>query len=223
MTVKALLIGSLGVLVDLTDMDCVALAQALAESGLDIDVTPRLVGEVVGHPEGARRLEDHAAGRGATIDARRVLDRQRSLLLDRLEAGPLGLRREIGELIGAARSAGIRVGLVTTSPRAHVGAVLKGLGTALPAEAFDLIVSREDVAEEKPSPGCYAIALQRLGLDQSEAVAIEDSPTNARAARKALLTTLAVPPRAHANRDFPARVLVTDRPAAAILSLTRAA
>ena len=223
MSVKAVLIGSLGVLTDLTDLEAEALNEALAEAGLEWQASATLVGDVIGHPDGARRLADHAASRGQQIDGEAVLARQQALLLERLATARLTLRREIADVVEAVRAAGIAIGLVTTSPRAHVRAVLDGLGTVLPQNLFDVIIAREDVSRGKPHPVCYATALKRLGLDQSEAVAIEDSPSNARAARKARIATLAVPPRSHANRDFPAEVIVTDRPTTAILKISRAA
>jgi HAD superfamily hydrolase (TIGR01509 family) len=83
----------------------------------------------------------------------------------------------------------LRLAVVTGTWRANVETVLRASGLA---EAFDVIVAKEDVAAVKPAPDCYRLALKRLKLKPPEAVALEDSPTGVAAARAAGLRVLAV-------------------------------
>ncbi len=58
--------------------------------------------------------------------------------------------------------------------------------------SFGAIATGDEVAP-KPAPDVYRLACQRLGIDPSRAVAIEDSPTGIKAARAAGLTCIGVP------------------------------
>ena len=58
---------------------------------------------------------------------------------------------------------------------------------------FQVSVSTEEVAAGKPSPAVYQTVVQRLGVDPSRAVAIEDSSNGMRSAAAAGLGVLAVP------------------------------
>jgi HAD superfamily hydrolase (TIGR01509 family) len=49
----------------------------------------------------------------------------------------------------------------------------------------DVIISGDDVAEGKPSPAPYQLALQKLGVPAGEALAIEDSESGVRSATAA--------------------------------------
>ena len=59
---------------------------------------------------------------------------------------------------------------------------------------FDAIVAADhDPARAKPQPTLYLEALDALGLQAEEAVALEDSPNGVRAARAAGIFCVAVP------------------------------
>ena len=72
--------------------------------------------------------------------------------------------------------------LVTTAKRKNAQLVLRYHGIE---DAFDVIVTSEDVHASKPSPECYALALHRIGLKPEEAIAFEDSDPGAEAAEAA--------------------------------------
>ena len=82
-----------------------------------------------------------------------------------------------------------RLGIVTATWRRNVKVVLDRLGLS---DAFEVIVAKEDVAEVKPAPDGYTLALKRMELAASDAVAIEDSPPGVASARAAGLRAIAV-------------------------------
>ena len=92
-------------------------------------------------------------------------------------------------LIQSLRSQGVRLGIVTTTWQRNVAIVLKATGLT---DAFEVVIAKEDVAAVKPAPDGYQSALEYLGLEPSDAIAIEDSPTGAESARAAGLRVLAV-------------------------------
>jgi HAD superfamily hydrolase (TIGR01509 family) len=83
-----------------------------------------------------------------------------------------------------------RLGLASNSPRTMVDTAL---ATARLADAFEAIVTSDDVEHPKPAPDLYLLACERLGVAPDEALALEDSPSGVAAAKAAGLTCIAVP------------------------------
>jgi HAD superfamily hydrolase (TIGR01509 family) len=94
------------------------------------------------------------------------------------------------ELVAALRERGTPVGLATNSTRAFVEKALAKSGLA---GSFDIVVAADEVAHPKPAPDLYLTACAGLGADPADAVALEDSPTGAAAARAAGMFVIGIP------------------------------
>ena len=119
-----------------------------------------------------------------------LVDEMVSLMHDRVrrqvEARPGAL-----ELVAGIRALdGVRLGLASNSPRFLVD---DALATAGLVDVFETIVTSSDVEHAKPAPDIYLRACQDLGVDPSEALALEDSASGVAAAKAAGLTCIAVP------------------------------
>jgi HAD superfamily hydrolase (TIGR01509 family) len=97
-----------------------------------------------------------------------------------------------------------RLGLASNSPRALVDTAL---GTAGLTDAFDAIVTSDDVDRSKPAPDLYLLACERLGVMPAEALALEDSASGVAAAKAAGLTCIAVPQFAETDVSAADRVI----------------
>lgn len=86
----------------------------------------------------------------------------------------------------------IPLGVATSSGPALVQ---ERLGAQL--HRFRAVVTRADVARGKPDPDLYLEAASRLGADPASCLALEDSPTGARAAMAAAMPVLIVPDMVH--------------------------
>jgi HAD superfamily hydrolase (TIGR01509 family) len=97
-----------------------------------------------------------------------------------------------------------RLGLASNSPRHLVDAALD---TARITDAFDAIVTSDDVANAKPAPDIYLLACERLRVDPADALALEDSASGIAAAKAAGLTCIAVPQFAETDVSAADRVI----------------
>lgn len=93
-------------------------------------------------------------------------------------------------LVAALREARVPIGVASNSPHLLIGPSLRSAGLH---DAFDTVVSAQDVAHGKPAPDVYREACRRLGADPADSVALEDSPTGVEAARAAGLHVIGVP------------------------------
>ncbi len=126
-----------------------------------------------------------------------VIDRRiaRRLELVRAEA----LRPGVADLAVAARAAGMKVGVASSSSRDWVKGHLERLGIV---DLFDCLRARDDVEHVKPEPDLYLASLDCLGVVAAEAVAIEDSPNGITAAKSAGLRCVVVPNSITAGLDL---------------------
>lgn len=89
-----------------------------------------------------------------------------------------------------ARELGLRIGLASSSPYVWVSGYLQKLGLI---DYFECIRTADNVARVKPDPELYVQALSCLGVEPHEAIAFEDSPNGALAAKRAGMHCVAVP------------------------------
>ena len=92
-------------------------------------------------------------------------------------------------LLRDLRNAGYRVGIATMSHRKHAALVLEHLGLT---SAVDVLVTREDVRDAKPSPEIYLLIAERLGVEPSDCFVLEDSAPGIRAANAAGMCCVAI-------------------------------
>ncbi len=85
-------------------------------------------------------------------------------------------------LIEKLRQRGKRLAIVSSAPRENVVMVLQSLGLT---EAFDTVLSEEDVPRGKPDPQGYLLAAERLGVSPADCVVLEDAPGGVEAAKRA--------------------------------------
>jgi HAD superfamily hydrolase (TIGR01509 family) len=94
-----------------------------------------------------------------------------------------------GDLLRELARRGCRVVLATSAPEGE----LEKLRSVLKLEdAIDVVTSSEDVDTAKPSPDIVHVALERAGVDASEAVMVGDTVWDMTAAKNAGVTSIGV-------------------------------
>lgn len=132
-----------------------------------------------------------------------VLSHERRIVYrDELNAA-LGLAPGIGRWLDEARQLGVRLAVASSSPTTWVRQLLGGAGYL---DRFEIVACGDEVDLAKPDPGVYLLALQRLGLPGTRAIAVEDSRHGVIAAQAAGMRCAAIP-NPHAD---PARFAVAD-------------
>jgi HAD superfamily hydrolase (TIGR01509 family) len=118
----------------------------------------------------------------------------------------LGLREGVEAWVTQARDAGMRCAVASSSPEQWVTGLLGRTGLL---DAFTAMAFGNEVPAHKPAPDVYQLALSRLGLAPTQAVAVEDTPHGVAAAKAAGMATIAIPnPFADASRFAAADLLL---------------
>lgn len=160
----------------------------LAVMGTSFEVTARYFAERLG------RSEEHGP---ELVDELGEL--MHSLLQKEVSSRPGAV-----ELVARLRADGVRLALASNSSRFLVETALATAGLT---DAFEAIVTSDDVAQAKPAPDIYLLACARLGIEPVEALALEDSAPGIEAAKAAGLVCIAVPQFAETDVSAADRVI----------------
>lgn len=196
---KALLLGSIGVLAETSDLQRDAFNAAFAEAGLPWYWSRQTYAALLARAGGADRIAREAARHGLRVDSAALHRRKSAIFQGRLKQG-IPLRPGVAQTLADARAANLAVALVTSTSQANVAAVLQATG--LPATSFDHILTQDDAELPKPDPAIYRAALARLGLHPDQACAVEDNPDGLHAAQAAGLRCLGFPGAMHQAEGF---------------------
>jgi HAD superfamily hydrolase (TIGR01509 family) len=117
------------------------------------------------------------------------------------------IRPGVLELIKEAKLRGLGLGVASSSSRWWVQGHLERLGVF---ESFDVVATGDEVERTKPDPAVYLLALERLRVPASKAIALEDSPNGVRAAHAAGIACVAVPNDVTRHLDLSAADALLD-------------
>jgi HAD superfamily hydrolase (TIGR01509 family) len=185
--IKALFLDFDGTLWDSEDASFRSWQETYAEFGLTLSLKD--FAPVIGTVGGVNLLSELERRARRPVDRERVGERRRRRKMELLQS--VSPRPGVLDYLRDARQLGLAVAIVSTDDANWIRQGLSILGLL---EAWDFIECADgDVSRAKPSPALYLSALERLGIAPSEAIAIEDSPNGIRAAKRALIYTLAVP------------------------------
>jgi HAD superfamily hydrolase (TIGR01509 family) len=142
--------------------------------------------------------EDLKARLGLAPPALQLLGERRDACVVLMHARSIEPLPGARELLGWAAARDVPAAVASSSPRALIAAALEVSGLAAGITLFKS--GHEDAVHGKPAPDVYLAAAAALGVDPAACVAIEDSPTGARAARASGAYVIAVPCPSHPAR-----------------------
>ena len=209
-----LMFGSIGALMETSDIQRRAYNQALKEAGLNWNWTPEIYAELLTQSGGKERLAMLAAATGVSLSTQHIEAihaRKTEIACQEMTSGQCSLRPGVQELVQWAKARDIKLAFVTTTYQPNIDAVFKSAGAALSQSDFAYVGSRSDVKDGKPSPEAYERALKHLDVAASQALAIEDTAASVMSAKRAGLQVIATPGELSAGQDFWQADLVCKR------------
>jgi HAD superfamily hydrolase (TIGR01509 family) len=159
--------------------------------------------------EGCKRAEilRHFLGELAPEQITEYGNRKDKLLQEHVDA--IQPMPGVVELLSHLSQAGIPRAVATSASRRRAYGTLEELGLV---SYFQAIVTGDDVAEGKPDPAIYRIAVQRLQQSPEHLLAVEDAASGVKSARGAGMRCLGIAParRAPLLREAGADLVIPD-------------
>ncbi len=205
MPTAAILFGSIGSVVETSDIQRRAYNTAMAEAGLSWNWDRETYAELLLQAGGRERLAQLSAATGAGLSEATIAAihaRKTELACAEIVATKVPLRPGVAELVGYAKQYGAKLGFVTTTYAPNIDAIFAATIEHLQREDFAVVVSRDDVGRGKPAPDAYAFALAQLGIAPEHALAIEDTAASVMSAKRAGVRVVATPGALTADQDL---------------------
>jgi HAD superfamily hydrolase (TIGR01509 family) len=215
---RALLFDVDGTLAETEEVHRVAFNTAFAEAGLDWVWSVDLYRELLAVTGGKERIRHYLDNyrpdyvRPANFDEfiAGLHQAKTRIYTDTVAAGGVPLRPGVRRLLEQARTAGLRLGIATTTTPDNVTALLNA-SLAPEGEAwFEVIAAGSMVPKKKPAPDIYHFAMEQMGLGPEACLAFEDSENGLIAARAAGLKTLVTVSDYTQGHDFSGAALLLD-------------
>ncbi|NBI27460.1 HAD-IA family hydrolase [Chengkuizengella marina] len=156
------------------------------EYGVDLPI--EIWSQVIG-TDGVHILYDYLLA-NATKDVdlqavREITSKKHKQVMEKKE-----LRPGIENYFNEAKEMGLELAIASSSSREWVEYFLNKFNIK---QYFEILKTSDDVKNVKPDPALYLEAVKDLGINAVEAVAIEDSPKGAQAAKAAGLHCVTIP------------------------------
>jgi beta-phosphoglucomutase len=131
----------------------------------------------------------HILGRKMTVTEINLIADEKEETFRRLVKGNIKALPGVKELIQAMAKAKFQMAIVSSTPRENIELITATLGIE---KYFKLFINGDDVTEGKPSPQCFLLGAQKLGIPPERCVVMEDAIVGVRAAKKAGMYCIAV-------------------------------
>jgi len=210
LTFDALVFDVDGTLADTEELHRQAFNEAFFACGINWRWGPALYADLLQITGGKERIASFlsqqrvsAAERGRLLRLIPQIHATKTRLYQELVAlGHLRPRDGVRRLMMEARSAGLKLAIAsTTSPENVESLLTSSFGSDAPGW-FAAIATGDVVANKKPAPDIYNLALQQVGVAPHRAIAFEDSAIGVRSAKAAGLFTIATPSLWTIGQDF---------------------
>ena len=211
MDYKAILFGSIGTLVETSELQRRAFNQAFSEAGLDWDWSVEKYRRLLTKSGGCERIKDFAAQCSIEVNAEQ-LHQRKTIIFNRLMASENILPRPgVASIIRHALDNRLQLGFATNSSEANIDAVFLAIANQINRSDFDFIGNVKLASKSKPNPEIYLKALSELHLDAQDCIAIEDTQVSMHAALAADIRCVAFPGAFAEDNEFSGAALVTRR------------
>ena len=212
MTKTALLFGSIGTVVETSDIQRLAYNQALKEAGVNWAWDRAVYSQLLAQSGGQARLAMLASGTGMNLSEAEIASihsRKTQLAGEALMIARPSPRPGVMALIALAKERRMKIAFVTTTYRENIDAIFAATAD-LALGDFAYVGTRDDVEQGKPAPDAYLAALSNLRVDAAQALAIEDTAISLMSAKRAGIEVVATPGELSAGQDLWQADLILD-------------
>ena len=199
---KAIIFGSIGTLVETSDIQRQSFNHAFKEMGINWYWDKNNYKKLLKKSGGRNRVEYFAKINNNTIDSNKIRELKTQYFNRYLNSNIINPRDGVLEVIKYAKLNNIKIGLASTTTIENIDAIFTTLKDKIIKTDFNFIGNSKLIKKVKPYPDIYIEALKKLSVKENECIAIEDSVESALSANKAKIECVAFPGLFHMDDDF---------------------
>ena len=210
MTYKSVFFGSIGTIIETSELQRESFNEAFKEAGLDWYWDQEDYKSLLKQSGGTKRIENFAEKNNTTVQAQKIRRRKTEIFNQKFLTEKLMPREGIIDVIEYAKNNQLKLGFVTSTTKDNINSIFLALKNYFTEEDFDFIGNNTMVQNPKPHSDIYIEAIKRLNVEPKECIAIEDSRASALSAHNAKVSCIAFPGSFHEedNFDFCSKIML---------------
>ena len=199
---KAVLFGSIGTIIETSDLQRKAFNQAFKKNNLNWLWTKKIYKDLLNKSGGKDRISNYAFQKKISVDAELLRNLKTKIFNEYLIKKKLKPRPGVKQLVKDCKKKGIKLALVTSTTNDNINSIFFCLKKSLNKKDFDFIGNSKIIKKPKPFPDIYKFALKNLKLKANQCIAIEDSQESLNSAIRANIKCLIFPGEFHTSKKF---------------------
>ena len=199
---KALLFGSIGTIVETSEIQRKSFNSAFRIAGLKWNWTKEIYIKLLNKSGGEERILRYAKKTKSNVNSKNIIKLKTKIFNSYLKKNKLKLRSGVEEIIKYCKKQEIKLALVSSTSKNNINSIFFCLRDSLNKKDFDFIGNSKLVKKLKPSAEIYKLALKELRLKPKECIAIEDTQESLNSAVKAKLKCFIFPGNLHTSKKF---------------------
>ena len=199
---KALLFGSIGTIVETSEIQRRSFNSAFKISGLKWNWTKEIYKNLLNKSGGKERILRYAKQTKSNINSKNIIKLKTKIFNRNLKKNELKPRTGVKEIIKYCKQQEIKLAFVSSTSKNNLNSIFFCLRDSLNKKDFDFIGNSKLVKKLKPSAEIYKLALKELKLKPKECIAIEDTQVSLNSAVKAKLKCFIFPGNFHRSKKF---------------------
>lgn len=178
---KALLFGSIGTIVETSEIQRQSFNKAFKDAGLNWYWNIATYCDLLKEPGGKKRIKNFSSNslNENTID---FIHSKKEEYFENYLRKPIQPRKDVTEIVQVCVQNNIKLGFITSTSVKNINSIKNALKDTLDFSKFVITTSIEDIKSPKPNSDVYSFALNKLGLKPKDVFAIEDTKANQSAA-----------------------------------------
>ncbi len=199
---KALLFGSIGSIVETSEIQRKSFNKAFKQYGLDWNWTKREYVSLLNKSGGKDRISRYAKKNKEIVNSTYLRNLKTKIFNNYLKKNQLKLRPGVKNLILFCKKEKIKLAFVSSTSTNNINAILYSLRNSIHKKDFSFIGNSKLVKKFKPNPAIYLLALKKLKLKANDCLAIEDTQESLNSAKRAKIKCIIFPGKFHSSRKF---------------------
>jgi len=199
---KAVIFGSIGTIVETSNIQRKSFNKAFKEFGLDWYWSTSEYKKLLEKSGGENRLSKYANKKSVKINTKKLRDLKTKIFNDYLKKNKIKPRAGVSNIINFCKKNNIKLGFATSTTVNNINSIFFTLKNTISKKDFNFIGNDKIVLRKKPHPDIYNITLKKLNIIPEECLAIEDTEESMKSALKAKIRCVAFPGKLHEHQKF---------------------
>ena len=199
---KALLFGSIGSIVETSEIQRKSFNKAFKQYGLEWNWTKREYSNLLNKSGGKDRISRYAKKNKEIVNSTYLRNLKTKIFNNYLKKNQLKLRPGVKNLILFCKKEKIKLAFVSSTSTNNINAILYSLRNSINKEDFSFVGNSKLVKKFKPNPAIYLLALKKLKIKANDCLAIEDTQESLNSAKRAKIKCIIFPGKFHSSKKF---------------------